>query len=667
MARLLPVLGTHIPGGQVATADGWQNVWNLWWAQQAISQQQPLFVTPLLYHPDGANLHLHTLNAANGVLLAPLTALFGAVPAYNVAVFVGFALTGLAGYALAWHITRHTAASFMAGLVLAFCPYHMTKVWDGQLELATTQWLVLYVLLLLRATAPGAHWRHSLLAGAALALVGYTALYYLIYAALFTVLLGLLWLPWRDSLRAIGGYLLRVGVPSLVALLLLLPIVLPALADLPDGVPRIKPYNRVDPILIHSANLYDVLLPSTLHPIWGGVAQELGSTWHPFASAWNVAPGYTVLALVTLACVTMWRYAWRWLVIVLVVWVLSLGPLLHIGATRTDIWLPYNLLLQIPGMGLARRPGHLFVLISIALVPLLALGLGWLFTRPRGQGLVLAAAATILLVFEYMPTPLPVQTQPVHSYYNTVQAAGGVVFDVPPGDGVAAPMVAQMEHGQPIMGGYLARTPAYDITQYAPGIRQLWQVAPDPPTVLLNSPDTPARVLDSYGIRHVLIHRDRLTDGQQDRIARVMQQVLPGAAPAYSDDDLLAYRVPPFTPRPVAYFGAGWQAEERGGGRHWRWMEGTGELVLHNAHATAVPVTVRLTAESYREGRTVQFGWQGQPLYAWTFAVGNVPQQTVLRLLLPPGEHTLYLTAPTTEEDGDRRPLSIALLALQVD
>ena len=45
---------------------------------------------------------------------------------------------------------------------------------------------------------------------------------------------------------------------------------------------RFDPTNPLDLILIHSANLYDVILPNGLHPLWGSAVESLVRTWHPY-------------------------------------------------------------------------------------------------------------------------------------------------------------------------------------------------------------------------------------------------------------------------------------------------------------------------------------------------------------------------------------------------
>jgi hypothetical protein len=102
---ILPHFTQAIPGGPVAAVDGWQNVWNLWWTQQALANGTNPFYTNYLYYPDGIPLHLHTLNISNGLLVLPITTLFGPIAGYNTAVLLAFVLMGMGGYCLALRVS----------------------------------------------------------------------------------------------------------------------------------------------------------------------------------------------------------------------------------------------------------------------------------------------------------------------------------------------------------------------------------------------------------------------------------------------------------------------------------------------------------------------------------------------------------------------------------
>jgi hypothetical protein len=121
LARVLPHFGHAIPGGGLANADGWQNVWNIWWTQYALIHGKNVFFTDMVFHPDGAELYLqHALHISNNLLTLPVQALAGPVAAYNTAVLLGFVLTGYGTYLLVQHLVKHRGIATFAGALCTF-------------------------------------------------------------------------------------------------------------------------------------------------------------------------------------------------------------------------------------------------------------------------------------------------------------------------------------------------------------------------------------------------------------------------------------------------------------------------------------------------------------------------------------------------------------------
>ncbi len=662
-AGALPELGRGFPGGPVAAIDGWQHVWHVWWAERALASGANPFVMPLLFFPGGVNLALHPLNLSNGLLVAPLTALAGPVAGFNLALLAGFTLSGLGGYLLALRAGAQPAAAFVAGLLFSFSPFHVTKAYDGQLELVALQWLALYAWLLLISVEQRG-WLAPTLAGLLLAVVGYTSLYYLVYAAIYSLLAAALWLPARDG-RGLATYLARLAVVPLVALLALAPLLLnlgQALAEVTGGELS-GPATAGDLLISRSANLVDFWLPSYLHPLWGPAVARLGPVLHPYVSAWNHALGYTALALAAIGCATAWGRAWRWLVIAVASMLLALGPVLVVGPLNTGIALPYQLLLLLPGMDIAQRPGHLVVLTTLALTPLAALGLSWLTGR---FGPLAIAAALVLGAIELAPPRWPIQPFVVHPIYEQLAERPGALLVLPVEFDRSDVLRDQIVHGRPLVGGYLARTPPYPFATYAPGVRQLWQLSPDEARLADPAGASTAEALAGYGIGEVVVYWERIPPRKRAAARAALEQVLPGVAPRYADEELSVYNVPPGSGSAFAHFGPGWYPEEREGDRRWRWMGPRGELWLMNPGDQPTAISLRLQAESFGEPRQVALSLNGVPAGNWLVSAQPAAASIRLQLLLPPGASRLLLAAPASPDPAGRGPISVVLSDVQI-
>jgi hypothetical protein len=657
---------TAIPGGPIASVDGYQNVWNLWWVQQALSQSRNPFVSDLIFYPQGAPLYLQTLNITNALLGLPFTATLGPVAAYNVVAVLAFTLCGLGGYALSLRESGSRAAALLGGLIFAFGPFHVAKLWDGQLELVAAQWLVLYALLLLRALSNGRR-REALLAGLLLALVAFTSWYYALFAAILSALLVALWWPAGTGARALSAHLGRATLVGATGAALILPVLALAFTAEHRALAPIDPSE----VAARSANLLDYLLPSNLHPLWGEqVGVAVGNSWQRLSADWNVAPGYTALALAGVALVGTWRQAWRWLVVLLVGLLLSLGPVLQIGPWNTGIPLPYALIAALPGLSLGRRPFLFAVLVLLALAVLAALGTRLLLQRASGRARPLLLVALLLLIgFEYLPRPWPIQPAAVHPAYQALVQGSGAVLELPPPVYKRiGPQQAQIVHGRPIFGGYLARAPLYPLVDEAAVLRDLWAVglgARHDASRVLIGPDDPMAALRAYGVRVIVVQWAALNPDYRPELSRALSAALPSHAPSFADATLSIYALPEGPLTPVASFAPDWYSEEREGERRWRWMGSQATITLYNPGTTAAPVALGLQIQSYAEPRDLRLSLGEVELGAWPIATTDTPLQ--LHLIVPPGEHALRLSAPATDEPGTNRQISVVVTAAHAD
>ena len=662
LAPLLPTFSTAIPGQDIAAVDGWQNVWHLWWAKQALLSHSDPFFTPLLYYPDGVALHFQPINLSNGLLVLPVTAIWGPVAGYNAAVILALLLTALAGYALALRLTGHYRAAFVAGLLFSFAPAHLTRLWDGQLELFTLQWPAFFILaLLVCVEQPG--WRTGLLTGALFALTAYTSLYYALYTGVYGVLFLILWLPYGKAWahwRQLGVALVLAGS---CAGLLLVPLLQGALTTpaaylVPDSAE----------IAHRSANLLDVLLPSYLHPLWGAAAWRIGAAWHPLTGDWNVALGYTTLFLAAVGVAGTWRTTWRWALLAGALLSLALGPQIQVGPWQLPLPAPYALLNVLPGATLGRRPLLFIALVSLLLAVLAAFGVRWLLARctPRLRPLLLAVIF-VLIAGEHAPPLWPRLAQLEHPAYPSLARGQGAVLDIPPAAfKKVVPQQAQLLHGRPILGGYLARMPQVPLVETVPLFRKLWYMERGDFRLLNPDRDEALAVLRAYAIGSVVVHWDLVRADLRPAVVALLAEVLPDRAPAYQDATLSVYNLPlaPTDRRTFALYGAGWYAEEASPTQRWRWMQAEGVIQLLNAGAQAAPVELQLPLASYRAAQAVTLQLNGQPVGHYTVAAQPRQTTVTLRLLLPPGETrlTLVATSLVAEARPSQRQLSLALI-----
>lgn len=567
MAWPLPLkLLSAIPGDGF---DGWQNYWNLWWVRRAllVLGASPWY-TRLLDYPAGVSLYFHTLNIPNGVLSLPVQESVGLVAAYNAVALASFSLGGLGAYLLALRaIGRRDAAAraaaFVAGVVFAFSPFHFAHLL-GHMQVFAFQWLPFYCLTLL-----GLY--HAIDDGDRRAAIGRAVLSVLFlllsalvdwYNLLYLGLLTLLWSGWhgRRAGRRAWRYWLVGAAVGAATLLLLSPLLLPMAREaLRDN------YMVPDPAQMPalSADLMAYFLPQEMHPLWGRWAREIAGGFSASTSEHMLYLGVVPLVL---AGIGWWRggegsrpFVWA----ALAFWVLSLGPLLHVGGKVVSllgrpIVLPHLLLYQaVPFLGIARSVSRFSLLLTLSLAVLAGMGLTRL---PGRRARAVAALVAALVVFEYLPAPYPTSTPDTPAWYVSLakDREAGALLNLPANWDRPQYLLYQTVHGRPLLAGYTSRrNPLAPVEQY-PGLQQLRALNED----VLAFPDaaTFATIGADVGLRYVVLDYYQMPGGEErERTIALAERLLAGQDEVFRDDRLRVFRLQaPSERRPYARLTGPW-------------------------------------------------------------------------------------------------------------
>ncbi|HLN06186.1 MAG TPA: hypothetical protein VK217_07905, partial [Acidimicrobiales bacterium] len=117
------------------STDPVQEVWFLAWALHVLEHGGNPFFTRAMYAPQGVNLLANASILALGVLFAPVTALFGPIVAFNVAVTLAPATSALAAFFAIRRYATWQLAAFVGGLCYGFGPFAATDLRFGHLHL----------------------------------------------------------------------------------------------------------------------------------------------------------------------------------------------------------------------------------------------------------------------------------------------------------------------------------------------------------------------------------------------------------------------------------------------------------------------------------------------------------------------------------------------------
>ena len=576
--------GNSIADWPAVQQDTWLFLWDLWWIKHAlVDLATNPFHTDLLMSPQGADLYLHTLATVDGVLSIPLQLLTGnLILTWNVLTLLSFAASGLAMYALSYHVNRNHAAAIVSGYIFAFSPFIMMHLVGGHLNISTTWPIPLFILFVIRFHR-SPHVREAIGAGVMWALLTYNQQEYGVDAGLFLGLFVLYWSLARLRQRDCGR--LRTlwagaAVMAAVWLVVSLPLVAPGLQRIGDKEIALGGVDER-----YSSNLLAFVTPS---PLWGPGRNPVGvGGQYPTGGLENTVYLGTTPLLLAFVAVLAFRRAPHsvlfWGIVFLFFTILSLGPHLYVGETKEfsigglsfSVPLPYQLYDRLPIISERRAPARMIVF-GVAALSILA-GTGaellasWL-RRYRGiigkiMGPLVALLALTFVVVEYWNPPLQLSViSPRPDILAQIREEPGefAVLDVPlgratgvtgAGDWVGGGLADyyQTVYEKRTLGGLLSRVRNTDLVWVLeqPGLRYL--TAPGLPGAASAQdldPDLVQSVFREHEIKYVIVHtrtpskfplgfsEERLTANDQ-----YLRNVV-GLIPVYADDILSVYRNP---------------------------------------------------------------------------------------------------------------------------
>jgi hypothetical protein len=519
--------------------------WNNWWVKYALQNGLDLNYTRYLYYPSGASLVSHNVNWVSSFLALPLDLAFGPLAAYNLTFLATFFLSGFGAYLLIYRLSGHRGAAFIGGLVFGFAPYHVSGNFDGQMNLANTQWIPLCVLFLLR-TVDQRRWQDAAVAGVFAALASLDCWFFAIFLGMW----GLIWAAYllvtrREVLRWRTAGL--AGLSLGVALLVASPMLVPLIAESSSGV-------------VHSAlryftdkptDLLSFFIPGIDHPLLAGIGAGVRARF----SHWRPAfLGYLPLALALYAGVRRPKAAALWMISGAAFAALALGTTLEIGGVaHPQVPMPFALLLRwVPALAILRQASRFNVMVSLSLAVLVGLACADLAGRLRARRWIAPVMLPLIggaVLFEYLALPCPLSTGEVSPFYRELarNPADLALLELPIDDFHSREyLYPQTIHHKALVNGYVARTPpeTQGFIEHQSLLRKLQiQMEVDPALE-----DVPAEVglLAANGVQYVVVHKQRLPP-QPAVDPRVLAgwEALFGPDAAYEDAEISVYELPP--------------------------------------------------------------------------------------------------------------------------
>lgn len=263
------------------SGDSFGAIHYVWWWKYTLINKLPFYNSFMEEAPFGVHFDQESGAIAYFLPIKAIAYVTNPVFAYNFLLFTSFPLAGLAMFLLAYEITKSRAASFWAGLVFAFSPYHFWKSYN-HLDFAMIAGIPLFVLAIIKADREEklkSKIKQGLLAGLWLGILGLTNLYYAYFAGLFLAL----WLVTKlcssvfrkKTMLFVRENFLPFLAVFVLSVALIVPFNIKSFIDARKSNPEASPtrqetYNRPLLNLVSlSARPWDHFIPSPDHPIFG--------------------------------------------------------------------------------------------------------------------------------------------------------------------------------------------------------------------------------------------------------------------------------------------------------------------------------------------------------------------------------------------------------------
>jgi hypothetical protein len=418
--------------GTAGQVDPFVAMFFLRWTPYAITHGVTPFTTYHLNYPAGVNVMWNTWMPAVGLAIWPVTALGGAVLAYNVVATAGLALAALFAFIAIRRYVHNRPASAVGGLLYGFSPYMAAQDGSHAQMVAAAMLFPLGLLLLdelLVRQRPNARLLGLLIGIAGVIEFFVLEEYFLTEVLAAVVLSALLAMSCRHLVRARLGYVLSAGIVAVVVVGAALAYPLWVQLEGPD-----RALGVIHDPTTFVTDLANLVVPTSTQLIAPGWAVNLSQHFTGNVIEWDGYLGVGLIAVVVATVAVRWRdIAVRSAgLFALVMMILSLGPFLHIAGNQQNIRLPWWIVTKIPLLRdiLANR---LMVYVYLAIALIVAVAIAQLWRRRRR--VVWLAGLTALALVPLIPAPLTAQVVTVPAFFTSsavdVIPSGTAVLTMP--------------------------------------------------------------------------------------------------------------------------------------------------------------------------------------------------------------------------------------------
>ncbi|MBZ5537445.1 MAG: YfhO family protein [Acidobacteriia bacterium] len=501
----------HLSDRLFENGDSYLNVWILSWETHALTMKPGQLFDGNIFFPEANALALSELMLPDLAIFAPILALtHNPLIAYNTTLILTFPLSAISMLALAYYLTHHFPAAWLAGFIFGFTPIRLSHL--HHVQLLSLMWLPL-ILLFFDRWLHRSEWRDAMVTGIFFVLqyltTVYVALYLIPILAVYFLVHFLLTRKWT------GKVFLQAVVTMVCAVLVLAPF-------LRHYYVLHQEWNFIPPESLKvyfSSDLWSNLFavfPSNL--IYGKLLHSLSGP--PYERFYFT--GFLTILLVLLAWGLRREYHVRiFFALSAAGYLIALGPFLQVSGHITKVPLPYQWLVNpLPGFSMLRVPARAGLILLASMSILAAYGWIHLYELLKRKwdlhgwkmisGTLVCVATAVLLGLEFLSIPLPLLSEvsgnripPAYQFLETYRGPGGIL---------EIPVVFQEGGGEPTVRSYTYFA-AYHLKPIVIGYSGYFP----PPfyELVATARRLPAEealdVFEAIGVRTIVLHRQQMS------------------------------------------------------------------------------------------------------------------------------------------------------------
>jgi hypothetical protein len=489
----------------------------------------------------------------------------------NLLFLLSFIFSGLGAYLLALHLTRNKLASFLAGIVFAFSPFHAYQATAIHLGMRHQELIPFFVLFLMRFFEK---FEFKFLGWAALfgVLIAITEHQLLAFTALF-VAFFVLYKIFSDRALLFNKRLWAFLLGSILFLALIAVIFFGPLLKV-----ALSPHNFLDPGFKSVINLSivpsDALLPPVFQSLWPNANRYFQeSIFHTSSRGDSYYAG--ILVVVVVLFFLLWlliewlrgkksdasdqaknSYVKFWLIETLVFFVISMGPAtFQIG--KWTAHLPYYFIYRyVPFYLNIRVVGRFFVFVVLGLSILFAFTIEKLTRKYSWKKCLIAFALGALVLIDFWIAPMPTDPLSYSPFYDKIgkDTEAYKILEIPGSTNDVffnyEWITRSVHHKELVNGMPVAREVEgqFDFQENTPVIKQLLYVIPkgqDPEKKIGNPSEyykSANLILNGNNIRYITISKE-YTDPEDLLNEKKFIEKYIKYDSKYEDDFLIAYKV----------------------------------------------------------------------------------------------------------------------------